>query len=367
MKLLDRMLLRSFFSAWIACFVSLVSLYLVIDLFTKLDDFVEAAGKTGRGVFSIAVQFYAYQLVLIFDRLCGIIVLMAAMFTIAWMQRNNEILPLLSAGVPTRRILRPVLLGSVVMIFGSLINREVIMPRFADRLMEPASDPDKRELTQVYASYEPNGILISGQAAMKLEQKVINFSCTIPERIAGGLLHITAREARYVPPGTNRLSGGWLLIETTPPELPAPLREARLEMLVHGRFFLFTERVDFDHLTRNRKWYQYASALEIFHALQQPETARLAALAVQLHLRLTLPLLTLLMVFLGMSLILRDQCRNVYLNAGLALAMAGLFYGSCYTAAYLGEREYLSAAMAAWLPVLIFGPIGVAAYDGIHT
>ena len=43
MMLLDRWLLRSFLKAWLVCFCSLLSLYVVIDLFSKLDEFLEIA------------------------------------------------------------------------------------------------------------------------------------------------------------------------------------------------------------------------------------------------------------------------------------------------------------------------------------
>ena len=45
----------------------------------------------------------------LFDRLCEAIVLMAGMLTVAMMQRNNEQVPLLSAGVSTHRIVAPVI------------------------------------------------------------------------------------------------------------------------------------------------------------------------------------------------------------------------------------------------------------------
>ena len=44
MKLIDALLLKNFLKAWLVCFFSLVSLYIVIDLFTHLDSFVNRPG-----------------------------------------------------------------------------------------------------------------------------------------------------------------------------------------------------------------------------------------------------------------------------------------------------------------------------------
>jgi lipopolysaccharide export system permease protein len=367
MTLIDRYLLTGYFKAWFVCFVSLVSLYVVIDLFNKVDEFIDASEQTGMSLPEIVGSYYAFQMVPIFDRLCSVIMLLAAMFTIAWMQRNNELIPLLSAGVPTRRVLRPVLLCTLVMLALSIANRELLMPVVAGKLENPANDPLGQQAIQVQGAYEPNGILISGQVAKRNELLVLNFTCTVPERIGGGLYNLTAREGRYLPPSEQRSSGGWLLTEINAERQQTRWKEGILEDLDDGKFFLRTERVDFDLLTRNRGWFQYSSTSMLLTELQSAGAPRLTPLAVQVHLRLMLPVLTLIMVWMGLSLILRDQCRNVFLNAGLCLILSALFHIACFGARYLGDNELLAPALAAWLPVLIFGPLALALFDGIHT
>jgi lipopolysaccharide export system permease protein len=372
MILLDRMLLRSFFKAWLVCFFSLVSLYLVIDLFNKLDEFFDAAKATEAPLWQVIASYYTYQLVLIFDRLCGVIVLLAAMFTITWLQRNNELLPLLSAGVPTRRVLRPIAVGTLIMVALNWANREFLIPQVAEELQNPASDPRGEGVLVVNGAYEPNFILITGAQAVRQSLLVRNFTCTVPERVAGALTTIRAQEARYVPRQEGvPLSGGWLLTEAeTSPPLSLTSHQWRdnvLEVLDPGKYFLRTERVDFDMVTRTRSWYTYASVWDIVGEMERTEGGRLAPLAVQIHLRLTLPILTFIMVLMGLAIILRDQCRNVFLNAGMCLIMAAAFYASCYLAKYLGEHEYLSPTLAAWLPVFGFGPLALAMADAIHT
>src|SRR5205085_9740810 len=94
---LDRMFLVSFFRSYAIVWTSLISLYVVIDLFTNIDDF----GKQGGGLRSVVdhvVSYYGHKVAQIFDLMAEAITLMAAMFSVAWLQRNNELLPQLSAG-----------------------------------------------------------------------------------------------------------------------------------------------------------------------------------------------------------------------------------------------------------------------------
>src|SRR5215471_17796754 len=122
-KLIDRLLIRNYVKSYVFCLVSLLGLYIVVDLFMNIDDFLRDRHELGATLKHIGL-YYARQSTFIFDRLSEAIVLLAAMFTVAWVQRNNELLPLLSAGISTRRMVRPVLLSACLMLGLSVLNQE---------------------------------------------------------------------------------------------------------------------------------------------------------------------------------------------------------------------------------------------------
>jgi len=124
--------------------------------------------------------------------------------------------------------------------------------------------------------------------------------------------------------------------------------------------------VDFDALTRNSNWFMLASTYRLYQELQKPESPP-AAMAVLFHFRLTRPILGLLLVFLGLSMILRDTSRNIILSAGSCLVLCVVFFTVCQTCKMLGEYEYLSPPFAAWFPVLLFGPMALVLFDAVHT
>src|ERR1700693_5132488 len=135
MHLLDRMLIRGYLKAYAICLISLLSLYIVVDLFTNIDDFF---AEQHHGLWPVIRQigiYYGYKVTQIFDKLCEVIVLLAAMFTIAWMQRSNELLPLLSAGVSTHRVVRPILFSACAMLGLSVVNQELIIPPIGNYLL----------------------------------------------------------------------------------------------------------------------------------------------------------------------------------------------------------------------------------------
>jgi lipopolysaccharide export system permease protein len=365
-KHIDWLMIKGYFKAYAVCLISLLTLYIVVDLFTNLDDFLSHNAQGLRDVTVRIVSYYGYRIPQFFDRLCEAIVLLAAMFTVALMQRHNEQIPLLSAGVSTQRIIFPVLVCAFLTMFLSVLNQELLIPRIGDKLTHDRSDPAGVKELNVRGAFEPNLIHLEGEKARRHGMIVRPFRCTIPENVtdSGTLIHITARMATYHP-GDEPHKGKWELLECKERDLKE-IPDV-LEVVDAGRYFLHTRSVDFDALTRDPRWFLLAPTAQLYQELQRPESTRLAAMAVLFHTRMTRPLLGMVLVLLGLSVILRDQNRNVFISSGQCLLLCGLFFAANYTCKMMGDNEYLNPALAAWLPVVVFGPFSVVMFDAVHT
>ena len=196
---LDRMVLVSFFRSYMIVCTSLLSLYVVLDLFTNIDTFGRSGGVVGisKHIFG----YYSTQIALIFDRMAESITLLAAMFTVSWMQRNNELLPQLSAGVPTRRVILPVLLGAAITLSFGPLNQEFVIPVIADRLQAPRDDLEGAKAVVLMGAYDPSGVHIEGLAGFRKDLRVVRFYATFPETLPNGqpspsgMIHVQAEEA----------------------------------------------------------------------------------------------------------------------------------------------------------------------------
>jgi len=76
-----------------------------------------------------------------FDFTCGLMVLVSAMFTVAWIQRHHEMTALMSAGVPRLRVLAPIIIAVAALGLLAAANREFFMPRFRDQLSRRPKNP----------------------------------------------------------------------------------------------------------------------------------------------------------------------------------------------------------------------------------
>jgi lipopolysaccharide export system permease protein len=363
-KQIDWLLIKGYFRSYAICLISLLSLYIVVDLFMHLDDFFSNGAKGLSEVIHRVGLYYGFRLPVLFDRLCEAVVLLAAMFTVAMMQRNNEHLPMLSAGVPTHRIVAPVLFCAFFMVTLSVVNQELLIPKIGSKLNYERNDPNGDREVAVRHAYEPNEIHLEGERAKRNKSVIVNFRCLIPETVAGNQIHIQAREAEYHA-GPEPQHGIWKLSGCTPRDMEQI--PGVLEVLDSGRYILHTRSTDFEAMTRDQKWFQTATTVRLYQELQRPESNRLAAIAVLFHTRLTRPLLGMVLVLMGLSVILRDTNRNVIISSGVCVVLCGVFFVACHACKMLGDAELLSPALAAWLPVIAFGPFSVVMFDAVQT
>jgi lipopolysaccharide export system permease protein len=385
MRILDRQRYWAYFKAYVICFTALIGLYVVIDAFSNLDEFTKRA--EGLDLFKVMARYYLVHTSEYYDRLCGVISMMAAIFTVTWMQKNNELLAMLAAGISTQRVIRPVIVSAVIISAIAVANQEWVMPTFAEELQKRHDDDGNSAVLSLHGRYDANNIYIHGNTADRKAQTVNEFNATFPGEIFGTPREIRAMQARYIPPDDPHapLKGGWLLRGAW---LKFPIDESQLKegVLIKlpnadgfppaagnfsdlGRetFFLRTG-VDFQAVTRASRWYQYAPSSELIRGLTDPanEPERMD-IAVFLHNRVLRPLLGLALLCLCLPQVLGGYGRNMFINLGISLGTSALFYGACFMSQYLGAHAVISAELSAWAPLIGFGALARARWDQIRT
>ncbi len=361
-RIFDRYLILIFVRSFLICFCSLVGLYIVIDAFSNLDEFSERS-KGLRAVLGRMGTYYGYRVTLFFDRLSSMITTIAAMFTFSWIQRTNELMPMLAAGVPIHRIIAPVFCASLAISGLTIANQELLIPRIAKEL-QGRPDDDAVQTVMARAVHDSRGILLSADRCYRAEQRIRPAFVTLQPNLVGTLIELNAKEGRYVPPGTDELSGGWILSGVTPADIQC--NPAVLKPLGDGDYFLFTT-VTFDHMVRKQAWFHFSTSRELIEQLGQPGNPSRNEIAVVLHSRFTRPLATVTLLFLGLPFVLSGTDRRMVSMVGMSLLVSIAFQVFTQLCQRLGTTEYLSAPLAAWLPVLVFGTAAVGLYDWIKT
>lgn len=107
---LERYTLRTFFAPLVFCFIAFCSLWMIMDLLDNLKEFQDAGSSAGR-----VFQFYLSIIPFIYVSVMPAALLLAVLYTLTKMSRANEIVAMLGTGRSVRQILSPVLVSALVM------------------------------------------------------------------------------------------------------------------------------------------------------------------------------------------------------------------------------------------------------------
>ncbi len=102
MTLLTKYLLRHFLTIIMVVGLGLLGLFLLVEIFERLDDFVEAHARTGD-----ILLYFLYRLPGLLDAISPLIFLMAGLVSISMLARQNELLILKASGISPWLVMKP--------------------------------------------------------------------------------------------------------------------------------------------------------------------------------------------------------------------------------------------------------------------
>lgn len=369
MWIIDRYLLRQFLKTFLICFVSLSGLFIVIDAFTHLDDFLRAGEKHGSLV-TVMGWYYGYRVVRFFDLMAGLLTLIAAMFTATWIQRHNEMTALTAAGVSRIRVVVPLISAAVVILLLAAIVRETLIPRFRTELVKFPRDLVNTTVRDLQFQNDQNDILFRGGKTYADRQRIERPDFLLPPPLSVYGMQLRAAEAFYKPPQEDR-PGGYLLCGVEQPKELDKKPSLRLrdqpiiitpldapDWLQPDECFMVSD-VTFEQLTESDGFRDYSSIAQLIRGLRNPNQGFRLDVRVAIHARILQPLMDLTLLFLGLPLVLARESRNVFTAIGVCSAVTGLFTIFVIASQYLGKAALVSPAFAAWAPLIIFAPVAV--------
>ncbi len=123
MKVLHRYLLREFLSIFGLSMAMFSSIYLLVEFFERVDDFIEHQAKVVD-----ATSYFVYKLPLIFTQVAPFAILLATILTLSLKARTHELTAMRSAGVGVGRLAAPFIGSAVVLSLLLFAAYEVIVP-----------------------------------------------------------------------------------------------------------------------------------------------------------------------------------------------------------------------------------------------
>lgn len=351
--ILDRYLVRGFLKIFVLSLLCTTALYLVVDFFDLVDNLLRADAPVWT-----AIRYFIYQLPMVISRVIGFTALFSTLFYLGMLSRNQEIAAMRSSGLSLHRISLPLLvLALLLSIFNFLWNESLVpvLTRKAQYIYkaEVKKKPPKTILgTQdVWIRGEENFISIDRFDAKGGTLKGVRVYLLNRDFSLRGL--IEAPTARWdgahwtITRGTE-----WLFlpdgqVKRQSVRTPLPISETPADLKLLARepeeFSLFDLK---KHIADLRGKGLDATEYEV-----------------DVQVKMAFPLLSLLLVFLGIPFALRHGC-----GGGMALAFGITMligFGYWFLLAFsvsLGHSGALGPWVAAWLPNLTLALVGLFFY-----
>jgi lipopolysaccharide export system permease protein len=344
-RVLDRYVVRTFVVSLFVSFTFVLALYIMGNFFGHLED-LEAAEKAfdsrGIGLFQGMCRYYALDLPFKLIILGPFATLLAAMWTVQKMSRDQEITAAQVAGVSLHRLMVPVLLVGVVLSLGLWATRQQVLPRLA------IVHQDFEWLMRGKA-----GALIVGPLVVR-DSAGNRFSIQTydpPSKTARGVSFRNADLSNpvFIPAMRwNEENQRWVTVVEGAPSEPIPvvsdLSPSDIEVDARGLRFLNSDELD---------------------ELARRNPGRLD-LELMKQTRFAFPFTTPVLLLIGLPLVLRRDRQSIYTAWGLCLLLSILYFGAENVLHRLAESDgLLSPMLAAWTPIAVFGTVGAMAFQDL--
>ncbi len=370
MTIFDWYLLRRFIKIFLVCFMSLSGLYVVIHAFTNLDETLELAKH--RSIRGVLVDFYAPRILDFFVQMAALIALISAIFSFTMLQKTHEVTALEAAGVGKRRIARPLILMSLILVATVAVCRESILPRYRNHLIQGAPDllGDNLRPIRQFTDFDTLVAVRGGKIRLS-DNAIVTPHFSLRELANADPISIQAEEAVFTtsPDGVPGYLVKRVSVPKNLPRRPNIFRnDALLVMYPSEATWLESDQcfiamnVPPQRMLLTPEAAQYAPIRELIEANTKPGVNYSNRQRVEVHRRILQPFLELTLIALGFPMVIARGDRNVFFAAALSMFAVGSILVVSMVANGLGASRIISPpALAAWLPLLIFSPFAIAA------
>jgi lipopolysaccharide export system permease protein len=366
MRTLDRYILKSFLTNYIIALSVMVGLYVVLDLFVNLDEFTEIQSESTWQTIAKIIDYYGYNMFLYFAQLTGVIILLAACFTLGKFHRTNELTAVLASGTSLYRVAAPVLLAAIAMNALYFIDQEFILPRIADKLSRKHSDIEGRDTFPVMFQPDRDNALFSAMRFSPRSKEIRGLIVMGRDEASQMTYVIRADQARW-----DEAFGRWHLEKGYRMQLVGEGAATSADEL--GRQPIGEYESDLTPkdlaLLQATLWTSFVSLPELEQLQKRYEGTGAAEFIKVKHKRMTTVFINMILLCLGIPFFLNRERPSVIVAGGKCLIVCG----ACYAATFFCQSVDLSSlgltdpALPAWIPVLLFGPVAVLMLDGIKT
>ncbi|MHC4549028.1 MAG: LptF/LptG family permease [Planctomycetota bacterium] len=362
MRVLDRYIVSSFAKVFFGALISFSVGIVALDYFSRLDQFHELHRLKGTFAedFSearVIFQFYVAFLPFLLKEVLPFVCVAAGLFTLTAMLHNNEVFPVVAAGVSARRLFLPLFLCGAVLSVGYMLFQEFVVPRLSREqilIKRYFSGDRKPGVGNLVHLRDGHGTVTRVRYYRFHDRSLEDVVVQRPWTRAGFDLWTTERlepagTVWTAPQGVHLQPAG---VDSLPRRLP-PGTRVDIGVSPYEVDALASKRA-----TSELSYSQLKTLVDKFPNRRH--------LRVALHKQIARPFASLVLLLVGVPILLAAG-RSYFLGAGVAFAVSVIYYCLDIFFTSLGDRGDLPAIFAAYFPLAFLLSLGVARLATVPT
>jgi len=355
MTLLDRYIGKQFLVTFSFAILSFISLFIVLDLVENIDRFLEY-GVT----ITMVAGYYGNSIPEIILLTSPVAVLLSSLYITGRLAAQSELSAIFAAGVSLRRFLYPFAAIAACISCINLVNTGWILPLssaeksdFLEHHLGKNSE-QANEDTNIHILESSNRIItindFDQETTISKGVTIETFSgSAITERIDAEEMFFDSKQKRWV-----------LEHATTRTFLPDTTLYQTSEVNDTMQLSLTPESLREYNLRPEEM-----NIVQHYTYIRDKRHAGFPGLddaIIALHSRITIPLASLIIIFIGVPLSTRKKRSGLALEAGISIFIGFLYLGLQKTLSSIGDSGALNPVLAAWIPNIIFLAAGLKLY-----
>lgn len=360
---IDRYIGGLFLAAYGTSFALVIGLVLIMDLASNLD-FFEAWDDGRSAPVSVILRYYVLQVPFLYLQVAPFVTVIAGLFTVSRLVKNNEAVAAMAAGVSVHRVLAVIFLGGCFAAIGMFGLREAATSVFGfkrDTLFDILENQrDERIFEDLWFTDDYGNDVRLGEFRPATGDPVVAEILDLRAYFREEGVDRKLRADRAVWSLVDGEEAWWLEggVEA----------DAENEETAHAVETMsgvsFTPKAVLIAVKGQERAMELSFSEIDQLASRDPDNTEYLTL-LQYHLTFPLANIVLLLVALPF-LVGRERGRNVEgLVAGCLLCV--LYFSVDFVTRSLGMEGALTPLLASWLPVILFGSIGAVLYDSMRT
>ena len=351
MMILKKYVLFQFIKVYLLTTIGLIGIYLLVDFFERLDEFVSRDAP-----FIDLVSYYFYKIPFIANYMAPQGVLLATVITLASLAKNNEFTAMKACGISVTGITFPIIGASVFIALMVLANSEFVAPITSQKMNYIFLSKVRNQIT--YGKIQEKDLWLKAKdhsiwsidSFDSRNSILYGVIILVPDIGYGVRQRIDARTAKWTADKWDFLDGY--------------VRQFNKEGLVSTEYFesrSFSVSEIPSDFAKVSKLPEEMSLREMYttiqvHAREGKDTTQKW---IELHRNLSYPFISIVLALLAIPLSLRSSRHGGLLFCvGINLAMGFVFSFLYAISISLGRGGTFDPILAAWGPNVLFTALG---------